>query len=67
MSNAYFGSVDERIVYYERVVKVNDPYFKHSISRTWPAAVEILDDEEWGDLLTYTQKCFQNTDSEISF
>ena len=56
MRNANFGSVDERIVNYERVVKVNDPYFKHSISRTWPAAVESLDDEEWGDLLKYTRE-----------
>ena len=58
MRNAYFGSVDERIINYERVVKVNDPYFKHSISRTWPAVVESLNDEEWGDLLKYTQEMF---------
>ncbi|MEC9022508.1 MAG: methyltransferase domain-containing protein [Pseudomonadota bacterium] len=58
MSNANFENINERIVNYERAVKVNDPYFKHSIARSWPAAVEILDDEEWGDLLKYTQEVF---------
>ena len=67
MRNANFGSVDERIVNYERVVKVNDPYFKHSISRTWPAAVESLDDEEWGDLLKYTQEVFSKYRSGDKF
>lgn len=58
MRNANFGSINERIVHYEKEVKLNDPYFKHSISRTWPAAVESLDDEEWGDLLKHTQEVF---------
>ena len=58
MKNANFGSVDERVVAYERVVEVDDPYFKHGISRTWPSAVEGLGDGEWGELLKYTQEVF---------
>ncbi|MEK9930968.1 MAG: class I SAM-dependent methyltransferase [Rhodospirillaceae bacterium] len=58
MKNANFGSVNERVVDYERVVEVNDPYFKHGISRTWPSAVEGLGGGEWGELLKYTQEVF---------